>query len=137
VAAKKTKKHEIRNTAIDRKWFRERMDALGLTREQVAKAFDAAPYMVTRMIVGERPVRLDEIKTWADVLEVHTVEIVRRLGVPVPPPTVPVIGVLRSNARVSLFAPNVAEKIESPRLEPGAPRRSKAINSKAPRQSYG
>ena len=43
----------------------------------------------------------------------------RRLGVDIPPATVPVIGVLRGNARVSILPPDKVANVESPRLPPG------------------
>jgi hypothetical protein len=115
MAKPKAEKHENRTIAIDRKWFKSRMDDLGLDRDRVARALDVKSYIVTRIVVGERPVRLDEIPIISKVLEVHPVELLRRLGVDVPSATVPVIGAMRGSGRVTLWPADRIQRADSPR----------------------
>jgi hypothetical protein len=112
-------KHEKRISATDRKWFRSRMDDLGLDRDRVARALNVKPYIVTRIVVGDRPVRLDEVPILAKALEVHPVEMLRRLGVDVPTADVPVIGAMRGSGRVTLWPADRVQRTESPRLAGG------------------
>lgn len=107
----------------DYRWFEDRMAELGLSRTAVAAAFGyprAKTNYVWRMLAetgkeGARWVRPDEIAVWADLLKAPYVHVVRRFGFRTPMRTVPVVGILRSDGRISeVFDIDHPRKAEAP-----------------------
>lgn len=127
----------------DYKWFEDRMAELGLSRGAVAAAFGYAPSKtnyVWRMLAetgreGARWVRPDEIAVWARILKAPYVYVVRRFGFEAPMRTVPVVGVVRSDGRISeVLAPDHPNKAEAPY---DATERTEALYVEAPYSELG
>lgn len=116
--------HRLRvRPSPDYEWFEKRMKEMGLTRTAVAAAFGYPPNRTNylwRMLAetgkeAARWVRPDEIAVWAWILRTPYVHVVRRFGFTAPMRTIPVVGVVRSDGRISeILDPDHPNKAEAP-----------------------
>jgi len=98
----------------DQEWFKRRMDEIGLSVTAAAEAFETYPNMIWRMTSGARTVRPDEICTWARLLNVGVATILQRLGESPPVLTVPLIGRVRANGRITQYPPGHVRRVDAP-----------------------
>lgn len=90
------------------------MRDLALEQKDAEKVFGTYRAMIWRMLSGEREVTPQELLLWATFLRLPLHETFRRFGYKVEAPTVQVIGAVKANGRVAVFAPAQIEKVEAP-----------------------
>lgn len=98
----------------DRKWIVGRLDGVGLSTTKAAERLDKAQNVFLRMLNGTRPIRVGEAVAMARLLRTPLDELVRHLGYDVPPSSVPIIGIVTGDGRVSLLPPAQQTRIEGP-----------------------
>ena len=62
---------------MDRDWFNQRMEARGVNQQRLAEAICLDRTQVSRILAGERELKLGEVEGWAELLEVTPLEILR------------------------------------------------------------
>jgi transcriptional regulator with XRE-family HTH domain len=67
--------------SINEKWFRDRIEAVGLSQRKVAKALGINPSSISHMFKGNRKMPLEEAALWAELLKVTVEEILLNAGV--------------------------------------------------------
>ena len=71
---------------FDSKWFDARLDALGLSRADIAGALGIMPEQLTEMWKDQRELSANDVRILSALLAVGPEEIARRAGVSTPVP---------------------------------------------------
>lgn len=114
------KKHGPRTTArVDRRWFLDRMESVGLTQRKLAEYLDVDESAVSLMLRGQRGMKVHEAGIIAKALNVPVGEVFKAAGVPMPDygsgNTVPVKGWVDSLFNVHMKRPKSgARKVTAP-----------------------
>ena len=64
--------------AVDTKWFKARLKKLKKTQQHLATAIHRERSVVSKIINGKQPLQIDEVRAFAEVLEVPIMEILYR-----------------------------------------------------------
>lgn len=65
---------------MDAKWIRQRLKSLGATQEQLAQAIGRDRAVVSRILQGRQPLRLDMADAFARVLQISTIDFLHHSG---------------------------------------------------------
>ena len=81
VTVKKSEKTDwVNRMKPDKRFIVGRLKDLDKTQTSLGKALSIDRAQVTRLLDGDRRVRLDEVETLARHLDISTIEMLRRLG---------------------------------------------------------
>lgn len=65
---------------MDSAWFRQRMADLSLDQDDIGNALGLDRSVISRIINGRQPVRVDQLDPLARILQVSFMEMLRRVG---------------------------------------------------------
>lgn len=71
----------LKNTTIDKDWFVHKLDERDKSVRGLAKHLDIDPSAVSRMLSGERRMKMEEANSIAQFLGVHVKEVLQHAGV--------------------------------------------------------
>lgn len=105
----------LHDSRVQTQWFKARMKHLGLNEEDLGNALRRDRSVISRIINGRQPLKLDEVEPLAEALEVDAIEILVRAGTwkRKRPPTVRTAAIL-DQVRAGRFT-------EMPERPPSAP----------------
>ena len=80
--------HLPHTAAMDTKWFKSRMKAVGVTQDYLGERLARDRSLVSKLLAGRVRIDIQQVPVLAEVLQVSIYEVLRRLGLPLgdPPP---------------------------------------------------
>lgn len=93
---------------MDRDWMRRHLAAIGEDYESLARVVGVKKVIASRIALGTRHLRIEELPEWAAALKVTVPELMKRIGLDVsaPEPRCKVVGVIGDAASVSFDVPS-------------------------------
>jgi hypothetical protein len=92
----------IDTTSVDKDWFVKRLREVGLTSQaDLARGIESSRVLLTRSLKGDRPFTAKEVASLAAILRTSSDEVLRHIGMPIPPRGALVSGKITGEGKVS------------------------------------
>lgn len=100
----------MHNGGMDGAWFKTRLRSLGKTQTDLAVAIHRDRSVVSKMLGGQPSLKLDQVRPFADVLQVPIFELLYRAGLRWGSPNHPIVAPILSSIQAGQFADMIPDE---------------------------